>query len=86
MHSVNSDMRVFALLQSQFMDFHEEPKSTRKSSNTTNVHASEYLQGGIQPRCTQCMKVLACFYIPLCKSRKDKSHMLQYFTCLKYII
>lgn len=42
-------MQVFVLLESQFMDLHEEPKSTRKSSNTTNVHASEYLRRGIQP-------------------------------------
>lgn len=31
MHSVNSDMQVFALLESQFMDVHKEPKSTRKT-------------------------------------------------------
>lgn len=48
MHSVNSDMQVFALLESQFMDVQKEPKSTRKNSDATNVHASEYLCRGIQ--------------------------------------
>lgn len=76
MHSVNSDMQVFALLESQFMDVHKEPKSTRKSSDTTNVHTSEYLCRG--PFVLTGMKVLRGFYTPFHKSRRAKSHILQF--------
>lgn len=77
MHSVNSDMQLFALLESQFMDVHKEPKSTWKSSDATNVHASEYLHRGIQSFYTHSHEV-SQRSLPLYKSRKAKSHMLQF--------
>lgn len=76
MHSVNSDMQVFALLEPQFMDFHEEPKSTRKSSDTTNVHTSEYLRREIQPCCAHMHEVAHMLLCTPPQTKEDVSHVM----------
>lgn len=80
MHSVNSDMQVFALLESQFMDVQKEPKSTRKSSEPqmsmqVSICAEEY-----STFIPTVMKFLRGFYTPQIK-KSQVSHTA-FFTCL----
>lgn len=82
MHSVNSDMQVFALLESQFMDVHKEPKPTWKSSDATNVHTSEYLHRGIQSFYTHRHEVSQRSLHTTLEIKKGQVSHVAIFTCL----
>lgn len=75
-------MQVFALLESQFMDVHKEPKSTRKSSDATNVHANEYLCRGIQYFYTHSQDVSQRLLHTILQIKKGQVAHVAIFTCL----
>lgn len=75
-------MQVFALLESQFMDVHKEPKSTRKSSDATNVHVSEYLCRRIQSFYTHKHEVSQRLLHTTLQIKKGQVSHVAIFTCL----